>query len=80
MKSKETDKGGPGSGRHDAVGIGGDGGHPPGHDANTTGVHKPSEGQNRSGHYAEQPASRNPGKPRSGVRPADLYPERQRRS
>lgn len=26
--------------------------------------------------YREQPSSRNPGKPRSGVRPQDLYPER----
>lgn len=29
-----------------------------------------------SGHYTEQPASRLPGHPRSGIRPADLYPER----
>lgn len=62
---KKNEKGGPGSGPH------------PGHSAATARDHNPmaSVGKPNNG-YSERPASHNAGKPRSGVRPADLYPER----
>lgn len=70
-------KGGPGSGPHTGAGHA-PGSTPvgtakPGHDANSTGIHKPNE---RGHEYATAPSSRNPGKPRAGIRPSDLYPER----
>lgn len=39
--------------------------------ASTNTIRKPS-----ADGYHERPSSRNPGRPRSGVRPSDLYPER----
>lgn len=68
---KSTRKGGPGSGPHSngsslvKPGSSAMSNHNPMHD-------KP----NPTDRYHEQPASRNPGKPRAGVRPSDLYPER----
>lgn len=53
-------KGGPGSGRRPEAG-GGSFGH---------------GRSNKPSGYSERPASRNPGKPRAGQRPQDLFPER----
>lgn len=60
--AKEKPKGGPGSGRRGDGRLEGRG--------HITPAAKPNGG------YTEQPSSRNPGAPRAGVRPSDLFPER----
>lgn len=66
---KNWRKGGPGSGPHPGHGTATPQKPSGEHSASSNNIQKPSS-------YAEQSSSRNPGKPRSGVRPSDLYPER----